>query len=79
MPPPLKDDEIIEIRNRLKFLETVWGCRTDYTLDLSTGRGSLTITPESGSVALLLGEIDFRKLGLPEAVRPDPKPPNAGI
>jgi hypothetical protein len=72
---PLKDQEIIEIRDRLRFLETVWGCRTDYSMDLSTGRGSLTITPDDGGVALFLGNIDFRLVGLPEAYRPDRKNP----
>jgi hypothetical protein len=38
-------------------------------LNLSTGRGSLRITPAAGEVALFLGDIDFRQIGLPTPER----------
>jgi hypothetical protein len=66
---PLNDREIAEIRERLAFLETAWECRTRYTLDLATGRGDITITPDRGEVALFLGDIDFRQIGMPTPER----------
>jgi len=68
-PKPMKDREISEFRDRLKFLELAWECRTEYSMDMSTGRGSLRITPASGEVALFLGDIDFRQIGLPTPER----------
>ena len=67
---PMTDRELTECRDRLKFLETAWECRTAYSIDTETGRGEITITPESCPVSLFLGNIDFRQIGLPESRRP---------
>jgi hypothetical protein len=71
---PLKDREIAEIRERLAFLETAWECKTMYKLDLGTGRGELTITPDTGPCALFLGDVDFRQIGLPAPDRRNDNP-----
>ncbi len=71
---PMKDREIAEFRERLQFLEMAWECRTEYELNLSTGRGSLRITPAAGEVALFLGDIDFRQIGLPTPDRGNDDP-----
>lgn len=77
MKKPLKDREIAEIRERLAFLESSWSCRTEYSVSMETGRGSLRITPDEGVVALFLGDVDFRQIGLPAPDRGNP-PPDRG-
>ena len=74
MPKPMKDREIAEFRDRLAFLETAWECRTEYRLNMATGRGSLKITPDRGEVALFLGDVDFREIGLPSPERGNRNP-----
>ena len=68
----LTDKETTEIRERLQFLESSWDCQTQYSIDTATGRGSLKITPAAGLVALFLGDVDFRQIGLPTPDRENP-------
>jgi hypothetical protein len=38
MPNPPSDELLVEFQGRMSFLETMWGCKTAYDVDLETGR-----------------------------------------
>jgi len=43
-----------DFEGRLAWLETAWGCRTEYEVDLATGRAWLKITMPGNTTALVI-------------------------
>jgi len=45
---------ISEFQGRLDWLESSWGCRTEYEVDESTGRGWFKITMPDSNTSLMV-------------------------
>ena len=56
-----------DFRGRMAFLETMWGCRTEYEVDYATGRAWFKITPAGSSVTLSVYGVDVEEVLLPGA------------
>jgi hypothetical protein len=53
-----------EFEARAAWLESAWGCRTEYEVDLSTGRLWLKITMPGNTTALVV-RCDIEDLSVP--------------
>ena len=60
-----KDKDIREFRERMQFLEMAWDCKTQYSVDLSTGKADLRVIMPQSSAALFVGGVDIRNVGIP--------------
>lgn len=55
----------IGFRDRMRFLEEMWGARVEYEVDLATGVCSFRITPPGASVTLVVHESRAWNVTLP--------------
>jgi hypothetical protein len=66
---PMTQDDLVGFIERTRFLENLWNCRTDFSIDQSTGRGWLRICPPTGETVLHIDHIDARDIRLIERCR----------
>ncbi len=79
-PKPITDDELNGFLERMRFLEMMWGARTRFSIDSSTGRGDVQILPPNSETVLFLDNIDARSIRIVErhkGIFPD-APPSVG-
>jgi len=61
---------VADLEGRLAWLENAWSCRTEYEVDLSTGRVWLKITMPASTTALVV-RCDIESISVPGT---DPRP-----
>jgi hypothetical protein len=61
---------IADFVGRVEWLETAWGCRTEYEIDESTGRVWLKLTMPANTTALIV-RCDVEGISVPGT---DPRP-----
>jgi hypothetical protein len=61
---------VSDFEGRAAWLESAWGCRTEYEVDLATGRLWLKVTMPASTTALVV-RCDIEDLTLPGT---DPRP-----
>lgn len=54
-------------RERLDFLEAMYGWKVHYEVDYATGRASFRVTPAGSPVSLEVDSVDVEHFGIPEA------------
>lgn len=59
------DEDVARFRERMQFLETAWGAKTEYELDLSTGKGWFKVTMPGSSTALVVHDVRAWNVLLP--------------
>ena len=59
------EDAAIGFRDRMRFLEEMWGAKVEYEVDLATGACSFRITPSGSCVTLVVHEIKAWNVALP--------------
>ncbi len=67
MPKKPSDEDVEEFRNRVRFLEDMWGVTTEYEVDLSTGHAWIRITRPDSPVAVSLKKFHIFDFLLPSA------------
>jgi len=65
MPSPPSDELIVEFQGRMSFLETMWGCKTAYDVDLETGRGWLEVRMPGTGAVLRLNKFNVKDVMVP--------------
>ena len=58
-------EQLAEFTERMRFLETMWGCRTNFQIDRENGRGWLEIRMPDSPAVLFIDRIDIRYIGIP--------------
>jgi len=65
MPSPPSDELLVEFQGRMSFLETMWGCKTAYDVDLETGRGWLEVRMPGTGAVLRLNRFNVKDVMVP--------------
>jgi len=65
MPSPPSDELLVEFQGRMSFLETMWGCKTAYDVDLETGRGWLEVRMPGTGAVLRLNKFNVKDVMVP--------------
>jgi hypothetical protein len=55
----------IGFRDRMRFLEDMWGARVEYDVDIATGLCSFKVTPPGSSVTLVVHDARAWNVTLP--------------
>ena len=59
------DADVIKFRERMEFLETAWGVKTEDEVDLSTGKSWFKLTMPGSSTALIVHDVRAWNVLLP--------------
>ena len=65
MASPPSDELLVQFQGRMSFLETMWGCKTAYDVDLETGRGWLEVRMPGTGVVLRLNRFHVKDVMVP--------------
>jgi len=65
MPSPPSDELLVEFQGRMSFLETMWGCKTAYDVDLETGRGWLEVRMPGTGAVLRINKFNVKDVMVP--------------
>lgn len=66
------EETVADFIGRMRFLQTMWGCRTSYDVDLETGIGWLEIHMPGTGAVLRINKFHVSDVFVPEepAARP---------
>jgi hypothetical protein len=65
MPSPPSDELLVEFQGRMSFLETMWGCKTAYDVDIETGRGWLEVRMPGTGAVLRINKLNVKDVMVP--------------
>jgi hypothetical protein len=65
MPSPPSDELLVEFQGRMSFLETMWGCKTAYDVDLETGKGWLEVRMPGTGAVLRINRFNVKDVMVP--------------
>jgi hypothetical protein len=65
MASPPSDELLVEFQGRMSFLETMWGCKTAYDVDLETGRGWLEVRMPGTGAVLRINRFNVKDVMVP--------------
>jgi hypothetical protein len=65
MPSPPSDELLVEFQGRMSFLETMWGCKTAYDVDIETGRGWLEVRMPGTGAVLRINKFNVKDVMVP--------------
>jgi hypothetical protein len=65
MPSPPSDELLVEFQGRMSFLETMWGCKTAYDVDIETGRGWLEVRMPGTGAVLRINRFNVKDVMVP--------------
>ena len=65
MPSPPSDELLVEFQGRMSFLETMWGCKTAYDVDIETGKGWLEVRMPGTGAVLRINRFNVKDVMVP--------------
>jgi hypothetical protein len=65
MPSPPSDELLVEFQGRMSFLETMWGCKTSYDVDIETGKGWLEVRMPGTGAVLRINRFNVKDVMVP--------------
>jgi len=65
MPNAPSDELLVEFQGRMSFLETMWGCKTAYDVDIETGRGWLEVRMPGTGAVLRINKFNVKDVMVP--------------